>query len=36
MAGGYFFHNGFYIDVAQGDGQTSGDEKIVFDFWYQN
>lgn len=33
MAGGFHFDKGFYIDVAQGDGQTSGNEKIVFDFW---
>lgn len=31
--GGWPFLRGLYIDVAQADGQTSGDELIVLDFW---
>lgn len=31
--GGSFFTRGLYFDVAQGDGQTSGDERIVVDLW---
>ena len=30
---GNFFKTGLYIDVAQADGQTSGDEIIVVEFW---
>jgi hypothetical protein len=33
--GGWPFLSGLYFDVAQGDGQTSGDEKIVVDVLYQ-
>jgi hypothetical protein len=31
-SGGWPFLRGLFIDVAQGDGQTSGNEKIVFTF----
>lgn len=34
--GGWAVEKGIFIDVAQGDGQTSGDEKIVFRFWILN
>lgn len=33
--GGYPIRSGIFIDVAQGDGQTSGDEAIVFDFFVE-
>lgn len=31
-SGGWPFKRNIFIDVAQGDGQTSGNEAIVFDF----
>ena len=31
VSGGWPFISGLYFAVAQGDGQTSGDEKIVID-----
>jgi hypothetical protein len=31
--GGWPVKGAIFIDVAEGDGQTSGDEKIVFEFW---
>jgi len=31
--GGWFVKDGLYFDVAQGDGQTSGDEVIIVDVW---
>jgi hypothetical protein len=34
-ASGNFFKTGLFIDVAQGDGQTSGDELIVVEFWIE-
>jgi len=34
-SGGWPFGTGLYFDVAQGDGQTSGDEKIVIDLWLE-
>lgn len=30
---GCLFGSGLFFDVAQGDGQTSGDEKVVIDVW---
>lgn len=35
FSGGFPVRGGVYIDVAQGDGQTSGDELIFIDIWYQ-
>ena len=35
FSGGLPIRGGIFIDVAQGDGQTSGDEAIVFDFWIE-
>lgn len=35
VAAGFPFKQGLYIDVAQGDGQTSGNEIIVVEFWYE-
>ena len=32
---GNFFKTGIFIDVAQGDGQTGGDELIVVEFWVE-
>lgn len=34
-SGGWPFGTGLYFDVAQGDGQTSGNEKIVVDLWLE-
>lgn len=34
-AGGHPFKRNIYIDVAQGDGQTSGDEIIVIGLWIE-
>jgi hypothetical protein len=34
VEGGWFVADGLFFDVAQGDGQTSGDERIVIDLWY--
>lgn len=34
-AAGSFFKTGLYIDVAQADGQTSGNEIIVVEFWVE-
>lgn len=31
-SGGFPFKRNLFIDIAQGDGQTSGNEAIVFDF----
>ncbi len=36
LSGGLPFTSGFFIDVAQGDGQTSGDEAIVVDLYYES
>lgn len=33
FSGGFPVRGGVYYDVAQGDGQTSGDEAIVLDLW---
>ena len=35
LSGGIPFTSGFYIDVAQGDGQTTGNEAIVVDLYYE-
>jgi hypothetical protein len=35
FSGGFPIRKGIFIDVAQGDGQTSGDELIIFDFWIE-
>jgi hypothetical protein len=34
-AGGFPVEDGLYIDVAQADGQTTGDEEIVIDVLYE-
>lgn len=34
-SGGWPFGTGLYFDLAQGDGQTSGDEKVVIDVWLE-
>lgn len=34
-SGGLPFSRGIFLDVAQGDGQTTGNEKIVFKIWYR-
>ena len=34
-AGGMPVKNGLFFDVAQGDGQTTGDEAIIVDVWYE-
>lgn len=34
-AGGMPVKSGIYFDVAQADGQTSGDEVIIVDVWYE-
>lgn len=35
FSGGFPVRGGVFVDVAQGDGQTSGDETILIDVWYQ-
>lgn len=35
LSGGWAVSSGLYFDVAQGDGQTSGDEKIVIKLWLE-
>ena len=35
VAAGFPFKTGLYIDVAQGDGQTSGNEIIVVELWFE-
>jgi hypothetical protein len=35
VEGGFFVSAGLFFDVAQGDGQTTGDERILIDVWYQ-
>lgn len=35
-AGGWPFLSGLYFDVAQGDGQTSGNEAIVVEVLYEH
>jgi hypothetical protein len=35
QSGGYPFRTGLFFDVAQGDGQTTGDEKVVFSCWIE-
>ena len=35
VEGGWFVSDGLYFSVAQGDGQTSGDERILIDVWYE-
>lgn len=35
VEGGWFVEKGLFFDVAQGDGQTTGDERILVDVWYQ-
>lgn len=34
-SGGWPFGTGLFFDVAQGDGQTSGNEAIVVDVWIE-
>lgn len=34
-SGGFPFDTGVFISVAEADGQTTGDEKIVFKFWIE-
>jgi len=34
-AGGYPVSDGLFFTVAQGDGQTTGDEAIIVDVWYE-
>lgn len=34
-AGGWPFGTGLYFSVAEGDGQTSGDEAVVIDVWLE-
>jgi hypothetical protein len=34
-AGGWPVKDGLFFDVAQGDGQTTGDEAIIVDVWYE-
>jgi hypothetical protein len=34
-AGGFPVRGGVFIDVAQGDGQTSGDEQIIVDLFFR-
>ena len=36
VAGGIPVTSGIYFSVAQGDGQTSGNEKIVVELWLEN
>jgi hypothetical protein len=35
-AGGFPVKAGLYFDVAQGDGQTTGDERVIVDVWYES
>lgn len=35
LSGGWAFSSGLYFDVAQGDGQTSGNEAIVIKLWIE-
>lgn len=32
-SGGFPIRSGFFVDIAQGDGQTSGDETVTIDVW---
>ena len=34
-SGGMPFGTGLFFDLAQGDGQTSGNERVVIDVWVE-
>ena len=34
-AGGWPVAGGLFVDVAQGDGQTTGDERVIVDVWFE-
>jgi hypothetical protein len=34
-SGGWPFGTGLFFDLAQGDGQTSGNEKVVIQVWVE-